>query len=63
MQLYLDKFLKTFNRSNRLPRCYNFKMDSISEIDLDSKLDRSHIIVKEKELFFFYEKKKIYLFS
>ncbi len=52
MQLYLDKFLITFNNETCFLKCYNFKGDLLHKITLDKKLKGSDISVKNKELCF-----------
>jgi hypothetical protein len=52
VQLYLDKFLITFNRMNFSLKCYNFKGDLLHQITLDKRLEGSDISVINKELCF-----------
>jgi len=51
-QLYLDKFLITFNDETCFLKCYNFKGDLLHKINLDKKLEGSLIGVINKELCF-----------
>jgi hypothetical protein len=62
MQLYLDKFLITFNRETCLLQCYNFKGDLLYKITLDKKLKGSYISVLNKELCFILDSNKVYIF-
>jgi hypothetical protein len=59
MQLYLDKYLITFNNNACLLKCYNFKGDLINKITLDKMLEESYFSVLNKELFFFLDNNKI----
>jgi hypothetical protein len=58
-QLYLDKFLITFNKLNCFIKCYNFKGDLLHNITLDKKLEGSKFCVINKELCFFLNDHKI----
>ena len=57
MQLYLDKFLLTFNNKTRILKCHNFKGDLLHKITLDKKFEESKFCVINKELFFFLDNK------
>jgi hypothetical protein len=52
IELYLDKFLITFNKETCLLKCYNFKGDFLHKITLDKKLRGNDISVINKELCF-----------
>jgi hypothetical protein len=52
MNLYLDKFLITFNRETCLLKCYNFKGDLLHKITFDKKLKGSRFSVINKEICF-----------
>jgi hypothetical protein len=62
MQLYLDKFLITFNRDTCLLQCYNFKGDLLHKITLEKKFKGSDISVLNKELCFIIDSNKVYIF-
>jgi hypothetical protein len=62
MQLYLDKFLITFDRANCFLKCYNFKGDLLGKISLDNKLKGSYISVLNKELFFLFYDHNYFIF-
>jgi len=62
MQLYLDKFLITFNRLKCLLKCYNFKGELLGKVTLDGKLKGCEIHVINKELYFFLDDNKIIIF-
>jgi hypothetical protein len=52
INLYLDKFLITFNKVTCKLKCYNFKGDLLHKITLDEKLKGSFISVINNELCF-----------
>ncbi len=52
INLYLDKFLITFNRETRFLKCYNFKGDLLHKITLDKKFEGCQFSVINKELCF-----------
>jgi hypothetical protein len=52
MELYLDKFLLTFNNETCILKSYNFKGDLLNSIALDKKLTGSRFTVLNKELCF-----------
>ena len=52
INLYIDKFLITFNQETCLLKCYNFKGALLDTITLDKKLQGSHFSVINKELCF-----------
>jgi hypothetical protein len=52
IQLYLDKFLITFNRETCFFKCYNFQGETLCKIILDKKLKGSDISAINKELCF-----------
>ena len=61
-QLYLNKFILTFDNETRLLNSYNLKGDLISEITLDGKLIGSRIYLLNKELCFITYDDKILIF-
>jgi hypothetical protein len=62
IQLYLDKFLITFNNETCLLKCFSFKGDLLHQITLDKKLGASDIYVINKELCFNLDNEKILIF-
>jgi hypothetical protein len=62
MELYLDKFLITFNRETCFLKCYNFKGDLLGKITLDRKLKGSQFCVINKELCFILKNDKLFIF-
>jgi hypothetical protein len=62
MLLYLDKFLITFNNVTCLLQCFNFKGDLLHKITLDEKFEGSAFGVINKELFFFLDNVKFFIF-
>jgi hypothetical protein len=62
MELYLDKFLITFNHETCFLKCYNFKGDLIGKITLDRKLKGSQFCVINKELCFILKNDKLLIF-
>jgi hypothetical protein len=61
-QLYLDKFLLTFNNETCILQCYNFKGDLLHKITLDKKLEKSFIYAINKELCFILDNDKFFIF-
>jgi hypothetical protein len=62
IELYLDKFLITFNDATCSLKCYNFKGDLLGKITLDKKFRGSDFSVINKELSFFLDKKVFLIF-
>jgi hypothetical protein len=62
MQLYLDKFLITFDNETCILKCYNLKGDLLHEITLDKKLEGSYVCVVNKELCFVLDDDKFFIF-
>jgi hypothetical protein len=62
MQLYLDKFLITFNYETCVLKCYNFKGDLLHKITLDDKLRGSWFRVINKELCFLIDNILFFIF-
>ena len=62
LQLYLDKYFLTFNRVTCFLKCYNFKGDLLSKIDVDTKLKGSYLSANNKELCFNLKNDKIFIF-
>jgi hypothetical protein len=62
-QLYLDKFLVTFNNETCIVKCYNFQGDLLEKITLDKKFEGSVFIsVINKELCFVLKSKNLCIF-
>jgi hypothetical protein len=62
IELYLDKFLITFNKVTFFLKCYNFKGDLLHKITLDKKFKGSHFSAINKELCFVLDNGKIFIF-
>jgi hypothetical protein len=62
INLYLNKFLITFNDDTCLLKCYNFKGDLLHEITLEEKFEGSYFSVVNKELCFVLDNDKIFIF-
>jgi hypothetical protein len=62
MQLYLDKFLITFNDETRSLKCFNLKGDLLGKITLEKKFEGSLFNVINKGLCFFLKSNNICIF-
>jgi hypothetical protein len=62
MRLYFDSFLVTLNNETCFLKCYNFKGDLLGKIILDKKFKGSSFSVINKELSFFLENEKFFIF-